>query len=95
MGVRVPAFTVWGAITVLTGCATTHENTAQLDAADNAKCISYGTSPGTPAYTDCRLKVERQRAMLATAAKPLPPPKFESCPTQASGLACVNPTAGR
>ena len=88
-------FTVLASIGVLMGCATTQENTVQLDAADNQKCTSYGTTPGTPAYTDCRLKVERQRAMLAAVPKSLPPPKFESCPTQASGLSCINPSGGR
>ena len=95
-GVRGLAFSVLGSIAVLMGCATGQENIAQLSAADNEKCISYGTTPGTPAYTDCRLKVEHQRALLAAkTSRVLPPPKFESCPTAASGLACINPTAGR
>jgi hypothetical protein len=85
---------VLASIAVLMGCATTtQEDKARLDAADNEKCISYGTTPGTPAYTDCRLKVEHQRAILAS--QPLPPPKFKDCPTQASGLACVSPSGGR
>ena len=42
---------------MLMGCLTSsQDNTAQLDAADNEKCISYGMTPGTPAYTDCRMK---------------------------------------
>jgi len=77
----------------LMGCATAQEDKARLAAADNEQCTSYGTTPGTPAYTDCRIKLERQRAILAS--QPLPPPKFESCPTAASGLACINPTQGR
>ena len=48
MGVRVPAFTVWGAITVLTGCATTHENTAQVDAAYAAAIESGAVDNGAP-----------------------------------------------
>lgn len=79
-------------MTALAGCAT--NATAQLEAEENAKCIGYGTKPGTPAYTDCRLKVEHQR-QLAEAGKPLRAPVFKSCPTSASGMACVNPTAGR
>ena len=95
-GVRALAFTVFGSIAVLMGCATSHENTAQLVSADNEKCISYGTTPGTPAYTDCRLKVEHQRALLAAkTSRDLPAPTFQSCPTAASGLTCINPTAGR
>jgi hypothetical protein len=77
----------------LMGCATSQEDKARLAAADNEQCISYGTTPGTPAYTDCRLKLEHQRALLAS--RPLPPPQFESCPTAASGLSCINPTSGR
>jgi hypothetical protein len=85
---------VFASIAVLMGCATTtQEDKARLDAADNEKCISYGTTPGTPAYTDCRLKIEHQRAILAS--QPLPPPQFKDCPTQASGLACLNPSGGR
>ena len=64
-GVRARAFAFLGSIAVLMGCATSQENTAQLASADNEKCISYGTTPGTPAYTDCRLKVEHERALLA------------------------------
>jgi len=77
----------------LVGCATSQEDKAHLAAADNERCISYGTTPGTPAYTDCRLKLEHQRAILAS--QPLPPPKFENCATEASGLACIGPTHGR
>jgi hypothetical protein len=94
--VRVLAFAAVGLLASVMGCATGQDSTAQLAAADNEKCISYGTTPGTPAYTDCRLKVEHQRALLAAkTSRNLPPPKFESCPTAASGLACINPTAGR
>lgn len=91
--VRGRAFLAIGAIAVLAGCSPTQEDKARFAAADDAQCQSYGTTPGTPAYTDCRLKLDRQRAILAS--KPLPPPTFESCPTAASGLACVSPTAGR
>jgi hypothetical protein len=91
--VRGLAFFAIGSIAVLAGCSTTQEDKARFAAADNEQCLSYGTTPGTPAYTDCRLKLDRQRAILAS--KPLPAPTFESCPTAASGLACVSPTAGR
>ena len=93
---RLLALTALAPIAILMGCATAHpENTAQLDAADNEKCISYGTTPGTPAYTDCRLKLERQRALLAEYRPVPPPPTFKNCPTEASGLSCVGPTQGR
>jgi hypothetical protein len=81
-------------IAVLTGCSKP-DDSAQFDAADNAKCVSYGHTPGTPAYTDCRLKIERQRAMMATVTRPLPPPDIKGCPTDASGFRCINPSAGR
>ncbi len=89
---RVLSVAAMVSMTALLGCAT--NTAAQFEAEDNAKCIGYRTTPGTPAYTDCRLKVEHQRA-LAEAGKPLRAPVFKSCPTSASGMACVNPTAGR
>jgi hypothetical protein len=92
---RALAFIVLASIIALTGCATAQENTAQFDAADNEKCISYGTTPGTPAYTDCRLKLERQRALLVAARPTPPPPTFKNCPTEASGMSCIGPTRGR
>jgi hypothetical protein len=93
---RVLATTAFLSTAIFMGCATTRqENTASLDAADNERCISFGTNPGTPAYTDCRLKLERQRAMLVQD-RPLPrPPTFDNCPTAASGLNCIGPTQGR
>jgi hypothetical protein len=94
---RILAFTVLAFIAALMGCATAQDNTAQFDAADKEKCLSYGTTPGTPAYTDCRLKLERQHALLAAqeASRPLPPPTFDNCPTAASGMSCIGPTQGR
>ena len=81
---------------ILMGCGTAlQEHTARLDAADNERCVNYGTTPGTPAYTDCRLKQERQRSLLAQNRALPPPPTFENCPTQASGLSCIGPTQGR
>ena len=95
-GMRVLAVTALVPVAILMGCATARqENTAQLDAADNERCLSYKTTPGTPAYTDCRLKLERQRALLAQDRPPPPPPNFKNCPTEASGLYCVGPTQGR
>ena len=53
---RVLTLTALVPVAILMGCATARqENTAQLDAADNERCLSYKTTPGTPAYTDCRL----------------------------------------
>jgi hypothetical protein len=94
MEVRALAVAALASMAVLTGCSKP-EDPAQFDAADNAKCVSYGHTPGTPAYTDCRLKIERQRAMMATVTRPLPPPDIKGCPTEASGFRCINPSAGR
>jgi hypothetical protein len=89
MGVRA-AFIVLAFIASLMGCA--REDPAQLAAADNQQCISIGTTPGTPAYTDCRLKLERIHTLQAQSP---PPPTFKDCPTEASGLSCIGPTHGR
>jgi len=91
MVMRVLAVAFLASTIGLIGCSTFRENTAQYDAVDRDKCISFGTSPGTPAYTDCRLKLERERAR-EEASRPLPPPRMEkNCPTSASGLNCAGP----
>ena len=84
------AFAVLVSTLLLTGCLTSsQDNTAQFDAADNQKCIGYGTSPGTPAYTDCRMKLEKQRALLAAEEGSRPPTLQKNCPTAASGIGCT------
>jgi hypothetical protein len=87
--VRLLTFIVLASVTALTGCLTSSTDTAQLEAADNEKCVGYGTTPGTPAYTDCRLKLERLRTLAAAEEASRPPPAFKNCPTSASGLACT------
>jgi hypothetical protein len=89
--VRLPAFLVLASMSVtLTGCfASSQENTAQIDAADNEKCVSYGTTPGTPAYTDCRMKLEKMRKIAAVADVPPPRSSSGNCPTSASGVSCI------
>ena len=86
---RLRAFTVLAIFAIaLSGCLTAQDRTAEFDAADRDKCISYGANPGTPAYTDCRLKLDslRQQAAAAEASRPLPAPHIPSnCPTPASG----------
>jgi hypothetical protein len=74
---------------MLMGCLTSQDNTAQIEAADNEKCVSYGTTPGTPAYTDCRMKLEKMRKIAAVADAPPPRSSTGNCPTAASGVACV------
>ena len=84
------AFAVLASTLLLTGCLTSsQDNTAQFDAADNQKCIGYGASPGTPAYTDCRMKLEKQRALLAAEEGSRPPTLQKNCPTAASGIGCT------
>ena len=84
------AFAVLASTLLLTGCLTSsQDNTAQFDAADNQKCIGYGTSPGTPAYTDCRMKLEKQRALLAAEEGSRPLTLQKNCPTAASGIGCT------
>jgi hypothetical protein len=87
--VRLLALAVLASTTVLMGCLTSQDDTAALEAADNQKCIGYGTTPGTPAYTDCRLKLEKLRALAAAAEASRPRAPFKNCPTAASGLACT------
>jgi hypothetical protein len=89
--VRLPAFLVLASMSVtLMGCfASSQENTAQIEAADNEKCVSYGTTPGTPAYTDCRMKLEKMRKIAAVADVPPPRSSSGNCPTSASGVSCI------
>ncbi len=84
------AFAVLASMSALTGCLTSQQdNPAQFEAADNEKCVSYGATPGTPAYTDCRLKLEKQHALVAAEEASRPPPQQKNCPTAASGIACT------
>jgi hypothetical protein len=41
---------------------------ANAQAEDDAKCRSYGVAPGSPAYVQCRMNLDNQRAALARAA---------------------------
>lgn len=74
---------------MLMGCLTSQDNAAQFEAADNEKCVSYGTTPGTPAYTDCRMKLDKLHKIEAIADASRPPPMQKNCPTAASGIACT------
>jgi hypothetical protein len=88
--VRVLACAAFLSLLALTGCLTDSKpDPAQFEAADNEKCIGYGTTPGTPAYTDCRLKLEKLRALASVEEAYRPPKTSRNCPTAASGLSCV------
>jgi hypothetical protein len=45
------------AVASLAGCASPQ----QLGAQDDSACQSYGAIPGTPAYSDCRLRLAEMR----------------------------------
>ena len=64
------------------------QNDAQRnDLADDKICVGYGTTPGTAAYSDCRMKLAQQRAIVATRARQAP--IHIDCPTAASGMSCA------
>lgn len=48
-----------GAILSLTGCMQTAE---QRVAKDDAQCLSYGVPKGSPAYVECRMRLDQQRS---------------------------------
>ena len=43
---------------ILVGCQTTEQRLS----ADEATCKSYGVAPGTPAYVQCRMQLDTNRA---------------------------------
>lgn len=63
---------VWAVL--LTGCVSPAERAAQMraqwaaiDAADNSRCLSYGTQRGTPAYAQCRMQIAQMRQQAIEA----------------------------
>jgi hypothetical protein len=87
--VRVVACAALLSLFALTGCLTSKPDPAQFEAADNEKCIGYGTTPGTPAYTDCRMKLDKLRAIAAADEGSRAPRTLKNCPTAASGISCT------
>jgi hypothetical protein len=55
----------------LAACQTREERQAELDRADDARCQAFGAKRGTPAYTNCRLELERNRILVAEARRPV------------------------
>jgi hypothetical protein len=49
-------------IAPLLALVTCGPSVAELAAADDAKCQSYGARPGSDAYVQCRLTMDTQRA---------------------------------
>ena len=96
------------AMAIALGGCVNHPDPAELqalakarDAADDAKCQSYGAKPGEPAYVQCRVALDNQRAqMRATVAgaliasqpkpQPLPAPTMTTtnCQTIGSMVNC-------
>jgi uncharacterized membrane protein YedE/YeeE len=59
------------AAALLAACQTHAERQAEIDRADDMRCISYGAKRGTPGYTTCRLELDRTRAIEAQARRPV------------------------
>jgi outer membrane PBP1 activator LpoA protein len=62
------------AVILLAGCATHSPDAeaqaqAQGAAADDAKCKSYGLTPGTPEFEKCLSKLADQRAQTETDSR--------------------------
>jgi hypothetical protein len=55
----------------LAACQTIEERQAEIDRADDARCQQYGAKRGTPAYTNCRLEIDRNRAIEAQSRRPV------------------------
>jgi hypothetical protein len=49
----------------LAGCQTTQDRMA----VDDAKCQSYGTKPGDPAYIQCRMNLDNNRAAVTASER--------------------------
>jgi hypothetical protein len=64
----------------LAGCVSDQERAASIAASDDAQCQSFGASPGTDRYFQCRMMKDQQRqannAALAAAiiSRPQPTP---------------------
>src|SRR5436853_2515774 len=57
-----------GALLLLGGCLSPAEREAAMDAQDNSRCLSFGTEPGTEAYTNCRMHLFQMRVGIGEAA---------------------------
>jgi hypothetical protein len=53
--------------TILASCANSAERAAALDAKQDATCRSYGATPGTDSYTQCRLSLNAQQQQQQAA----------------------------
>lgn len=55
------------------GCMSREERLAQIEAADDRTCLSYGSKPGTDAYVACRTQLNASRANTAAVRGTAPP----------------------
>jgi hypothetical protein len=55
----------------LAACQTIEERQAEIDRADDARCQQYGAKRGTPGYTQCRLDIDRNRAIESQSRRPV------------------------
>ena len=53
----------------LSGCVTASEYAAQVAAADDGDCRSYGADPGTQAYFQCRMTKSEQHEIVMAVAR--------------------------
>jgi hypothetical protein len=54
----------------LAGCQTAGERRAEMDAGDDARCQQFGARRGTPGYQQCRIDLERNRAIESANRRP-------------------------
>jgi hypothetical protein len=54
----------------LAGCQTIDERRADQDRADDARCQEYGARRGTPGYTQCRIDLDRNKAIESANRRP-------------------------
>jgi hypothetical protein len=93
------------ALLALAGCASAEQQRTQRDARHDQYCKSIGADPGTPTYTDCRLKMmqmavsesnaARQAAAIESAAPYTPAPTVAPIPAPNFGPAPVMQRIGR
>jgi hypothetical protein len=55
----------------LAACQTIEERRAEIDRFDDARCIEFGARRGTPGYTQCRIELDRSRAIESANRRPV------------------------
>jgi hypothetical protein len=57
----------------LTGCMSREERLAQIEAADDRTCLSYGAQKGSDGYVSCRAQLNASRTNAAAVRGTSPP----------------------